>query len=56
MYDVEKHSAVLENVAGFMRLDTYISNAASVQWHFSDSGLGTSSSEHNNPFAMPFTN
>ena len=24
MYDVEEHSVVLENVAGFVRLDTYI--------------------------------
>ena len=24
MYDAEKHSVVLENVAGFVRLDTYI--------------------------------
>ena len=24
MYDVEKRSAVLENVAGFAKLDTYI--------------------------------
>ena len=24
MYNVEKHSAVLENAAGFTRLDTYV--------------------------------
>ena len=24
MYDIEKHSAVLENAAGFARLDVYI--------------------------------
>ena len=24
MYDIEKHSAVLENVVGFARLDAYI--------------------------------
>ena len=24
MYDVEKHSAVLENAAGFARLDAYV--------------------------------
>ncbi len=24
MYDIEKHFAILENVAGFARLDTYI--------------------------------
>ena len=32
MYDVEKHSAVLENAAGFVRLDRYIYSLITKLW------------------------
>ena len=32
MYDVEKRSAVLENAAGFVRLDRYIYGLITKQW------------------------
>ena len=34
MYNIEKRSAVLENAAGFMRLDMYIYDRVTKWWHW----------------------
>ena len=34
MYDVEKRSAVLENAAGFARLDAYVYGPITKWWHW----------------------